>query len=238
MKTLVFNVTFIILLIFLPSGCENDNLAIREMASNSAISSESAAPSSAMAPASAPSQDKPDTYILSENKLEESRDLRGFTLLVRMTEGVYREEKEPGPFQGWQWEGKFLLELIDAQGKADSSLSLNDAFGETPLRFHKKFEIPFVDYNNDGALDFAIGQYASSNLYAYRLFTVKPDGIAPLPVRGVAELMSSDRSYAASFPMTSKDAFVVPVYDNATGKHREDRYEWRNGAFSFLQPDR
>ncbi len=175
-----------------------------------------------------------ESAVLSENILEGVEHFQGFKLLMRMTDGIYKEEKEPGPFQGWHWEGKFALELVDGHGKIISSLDLNDAFGETPLTFHETFTIPFRDYNNDGAPEFTIGQYASSNLFMYRLFTVKPDGVIYQPVSGVSELMSSERTYSAAFSRGALDSFTVPVYDNASGKHRQDRYEWREGTFRLV----
>ncbi|MEF3306897.1 hypothetical protein [Paenibacillus sp. GYB003] len=178
-------------------------------------------------------QGERETAMLSENELEgeNGEALHGFKLLVRMVDGVYREESDPGPFQGRQYEGRFAAELIDRNGTTVASLDLNDAFGESPLRFREPFPIPLLDYNGDGFPEFAIGQYASSNLYAYRLFTVKPNEIVRLNITGVPELMSSDRSYAAAFPRAAPGSFTVPVYDNSKGSHYEERFEWREGEF-------
>ena len=54
-----------------------------------------------------------------------------------------------------------------------------------PLFFRTpEFSLIFKDYNNDGQIDFNLGQYAGCNGNYYKLFTFKPDGtIVRLPVK-------------------------------------------------------
>ena len=107
---------------------------------------------------------KDDTaMIVSENSVDINGNGKNETLVVRMVDGKYYEDKEPGPYMGWKWEGTYIIELIDPKGKIISTFNLNEAFSNHTMIFMKTFDIQFRDYNNDGKADFTIGQYASSN---------------------------------------------------------------------------
>ncbi|WP_312113742.1 hypothetical protein [Brevibacillus reuszeri] len=173
--------------------------------------------------------------ILAEAPLDSnmSGNTKAKYLVLVMTDGQYRIEEEPGPFTGPNWTGTFELQLLDEKRSPLSTLRLNDAFDE--LLFQKSFSFAFADYNHDGNIDFAIGQYASSNLYTYKLFTIRDGKIERLPIESDNEIVSSERSYSVLFAQVSPDSFKTVYYDNSLGKYLERVYQWKNTTFSLIR---
>jgi len=170
--------------------------------------------------------------IVSENTLDYDKDSKDEKIVVRMVDGKQYEETEAGPFQGWNWQGKFVVSLIDEAGKTISELDLNEAFGGQDLVFNSSFLLQFDDYNNDGNLDFALGQYASSNGNVYRLFTIKDDVIELLPVKTGEIFSSRGRSrYTTEFEKFAKSGFINTYYDNIKGKYIEQHFVWDGSQF-------
>lgn len=170
--------------------------------------------------------------IVSENTLDYDKDSKNEKIVVRMVDGKQYEETEAGPFQGWNWQGKFVVSLIDEAGKTISELDLNEAFGGQDLVFNSSFLLQFDDYNNDGNLDFALGQYASSNGNVYRLFTIKDDVIELLPVKTGEIFSSGGRSrYTTEFEKFAKSGFINTYYDNIKGKYIEQHFVWDGSQF-------
>ena len=170
--------------------------------------------------------------IVSENTLDYDKDSKDEKIVVRMVDGKQYEETEAGPFQGWNWQGKFVVSLIDEAGKTISELDLNEAFGGQDLVFNSSFLLQFDDYNNDGNLDFALGQYASSNGNVYRLFTIKDDVIELLPVKTGEIFSSGGRSrYTTEFEKFAKSGFINTYYDNIKGKYIEQHFVWDGSQF-------
>ncbi|KUO75496.1 MAG: hypothetical protein APF77_22545 [Clostridia bacterium BRH_c25] len=170
--------------------------------------------------------------ILSENTIDYNKDSVYEKVVVKMTEGKQYEETAAGPFQGWNWQGKFVLQLIDDKRKAISELDLNKAFKSEELIFNRVFLIQADDYNNDGNTDFAIGQYGSSNGNFYRLFTINNNGIELLPVKTGAIFSSWGNSrYTIAFEKFSKSGFLNSYYDNSKGKIIKQYFVWDGSQF-------
>ena len=152
-----------------------------------------------------------------------------------MTDGRYYEDKEPGIY-GSNWEGKFHIQLVDDKGNIISELDLNKAFNEQKLNFQDVFSVEFDDYNNDGNIDFVIGQYASSNGNIYKLFTILPDGkIAALPIKGQPEIFSSGGNrYSKKFEKIGMTTFISQYYDNSKGEMVETYYSWSDNENQFV----
>lgn len=146
---------------------------------------------------------------------------------IVMTDGEYGEQPEGGPYGGWNYTGSFIIEGRDAQGNLISSLDLNGAFKSEELVFGSAFELKFEDYNQDGYMDFTIGQWGSSNGYIYRLFTVGEDSdITMLPIEGDYDIFSSCFDYSTYFEKAGDTVFLVPFYDNTVGKNQIAYYQW------------
>jgi len=170
--------------------------------------------------------------ILSENTIDYDKDSGYEKVIVKMTEGKQYEETEAGPFQGWNWQGKFILLLIDDKGNEISGLDLNKAFESEELTFNRVFLLKFEDYNNDGNMDFAVGQYGSSNGNLYRLFTLIDDRIEILPVQTGTIFSSGGNSrYAAIFDKVSEVGFLNFYYDNSIGKIIKQHFVWDGSQF-------
>jgi len=162
-----------------------------------------------------------------------------YTIAVVMTDGTFSEDTDPGPFQGWNYEGKFSIEARDKSGNLVSSLDLNSMFNEKSLIFGKVFDIAFEDYNSDGNLDFSIGQYGSSNGYIYYLFSVTPNyQIINLPIGDGNSLFSSQFDYSAAFDKVDKATFIVSYYDNTIGQNIENYYIWKNDKFNLQKSEK
>ncbi|MDD4494656.1 MAG: BsuPI-related putative proteinase inhibitor [Eubacteriales bacterium] len=178
-----------------------------------------------------------DTVTLSKNTIDYNRDLRNEELLLKMTDGRHYEEKEPGPLMGENWEGRFVLQLLDDNENVISQLDLNQAFDGEALGFQYSFDIEFEDYNNDNCMDFTIGQFASSNGNVYRMFTITPDdGIEPLKIKSQTEIFSSggDR-HSTKFEKRGLYTLINRYYDNSRGEMMEAYYLWDEKGKQFVK---
>lgn len=157
-------------------------------------------------------------------------------LRLKMIKGRYYEDWNPGAIMGTIWEGYYTAELADEYGglisKSDFSRLYNSS--SEPLVFRSSFDIEFDDYNDDGDVDFTVGQYSSSNGRDYKLFTVRKDGgIEELPVRDYKTLFISDTTgyYSTKLTMVDKTTFKRSYYDNSAGKQFEDYFKWEGTEF-------
>lgn len=106
-----------------------------------------------------------------------------------------------------------------------------------PLLFNSSFNLEFDDYNNDGDLDFTIGQYGSSNGNVYKIFTLKKDGkVELLPIKDHSELFISKTTgkYSTKLNKINGDTFEIEYYNNAEGTFH-DFYNWDGKQFVLLK---
>jgi bla regulator protein BlaR1 len=167
-----------------------------------------------------------NNYLFSINR--ENKYLR-----LKMTKGKYYEDWLPGPYMDTIWEGNFTIELADDSGKTIAQTDLSNFYKE-PLIFNSPFQIQFDDYNNDGNIDFTIGQYRSSNGGDYKLFTLRKDGrIDELLIKGYPELFISNVTGSYSTKLTKVDniTFKKEYYDNSKSKYLEDIFKWDGKQF-------
>lgn len=170
--------------------------------------------------------------VLSKNMVDFDKDAINEELIIKMVKGKHYEDSEPGPFMGWKWEGRFVAELKDIKGKPISTFELNNAFFDEPLIFKDKFSIEFEDYNNDGCIDFTVGQYASSNSYLYRMFSISKDGsITMLPSDKGTGVFNNNAGYSARFEKVDNLTFKTRCYDNVTSQFMEYQFKWVNNRF-------
>lgn len=179
--------------------------------------------------------------VLSENVIDYNGDSSDEKIIIKMTEGEQYEDEAAGPFMGWNWQGKFVVQLTDAKGEVLSEIGLNKIFDPdgADMVFNRTFLIQFGDYNNDGSPDFVIGQYGSGNGNVYRLFTVKNGKIEPLPVENGESgglFSSGGRSrYTREFDKFAKSGFINWYYNNALGKNIRQYFTW-DGAQFVIKP--
>jgi bla regulator protein BlaR1 len=157
-------------------------------------------------------------------------------LRLKMIKGNYNEDWTPGPYSGASWEGYYVIELCDEYGNIIKQTNLGDVYKE-PLIFSSAFELQFDDYNNDGDIDFTIGQYSSSNGREYKLFTLRKDKkIEELPIKDHFTLFISSTTGYYSTKLTKLDGitFKIDYYDNSKGKTSNRTFRWIEKEFIVL----
>jgi len=167
-------------------------------------------------------------FTLSRNDLFPFINKQEYLSVVLMS-GKYFEDWSPGPYMGRNWVGDFQIQLSDASGDVISAVDL-DGFGD--VVFSSFFTIEFDDYNGDGNIDFTIGQYASSNGSAFRLFTLDETGrIEELAVNGYPELFVSGTGRYSTKLTKTKLGFSSTYYDNSIGQEVKQAFEWNGKEF-------
>lgn len=157
-------------------------------------------------------------------------------LRLKMVSGKYHEDWNPGAFMGTLWEGNFIIELADEYGKTIAETDISKMFSEL-LTFKSFFNLEFDDFNNDGDLDFTIGQYGSSNGYYYRIFTLRKDGkIEQLPIKDRSDLFISNRTgnYSTKLNKINGTTFDIEYYDNSVPATFHDFYQWDGKQFVLI----
>jgi hypothetical protein len=97
---------------------------------------------------------------------------------------------------------------------------LNDFFrGETLAFTAGRWSVVVADYDGDGRVDFNLGQYASCNGWAYRLFTVTDSGsIRELRVQPERLIRADDFANSTrAFVLIPGGGFEARWYDNSRG---------------------
>lgn len=182
------------------------------------------------APEAAPETNNTEhTAVIAEAAVDYDHDGEEEKLYVRMMSGESKEEKEIGPNTGTYWEGEFRLELIAKDGTLLHALDLNPTFNSGPLIFNqsRQFVISFADYNNDGSLDFSIGQSFTSNGSTFNLYSLLPEGIAVLH----QGLFTADNSYSTAYEKAGNTSFINRYYDMDKGKEAQTLYTWQGERF-------
>jgi hypothetical protein len=157
----------------------------------------------------------------------------GAYLRLKMISGTYYEDWNPGAIMGTIYEGRFVLDLCDEFGKTFAETELRKYYTED-LIFTENFKLEFDDYNNDGNMDFTLGQYASSNGMVYKLFTLKADGtVEQLKIKDTPELFVSEPTnrYSTKLDKCDDTSFKARYYDNSQGNTYEVTYKWQDEEF-------
>lgn len=170
---------------------------------------------------------------ISNNELS-SIDGQIHYLRLKMTKGRYYEDWNPGAYMGTIWEGKYILELVDEEGVIIDYIELNEFFEASTLIFTSSFKIEFDDYNDDGDLDFTIGQFATSSVREYMLFTIRKDGkLEKLPIKDHSSLYISNSTGYYSTKLTKLDnsTFKTEYYNNTERITIEEVFKWNGQEF-------
>jgi len=154
------------------------------------------------------------------------------TLKLRMYKGRYYEDWNLGAIQGTIWEGQFVAEVTDENGKIINQTDLSKFYKGQPLTFTSMFKLKFSDYNNDGDMDFALGQYGSSNGNFYKIFTVRKNGkVEELNVKDYPSLVMSGPANSMKLEKVDNLTFKKNFYDNSKLKYFEDFFKWDGQQF-------
>ncbi|WP_150268729.1 hypothetical protein [Paenibacillus tepidiphilus] len=169
---------------------------------------------------------------LSRNELYTWTGRREY-LNLQLWKGSYSEDwTTPSPLGGRQWRGQFKLTVTDDTGTSLSSYDFNGAPYEE-LSFDSPFPVQFGDYNSDGYPDFTIGQYASSNGYEYKLFTLRNNVVEELTVKQHPWLFISggEGRYSVRLQNVS-GGFAASHYDNSLGQTVREIFAWNGEEFA------
>ncbi|MGN7380832.1 hypothetical protein [Paenibacillus sp. SAFN-117] len=169
---------------------------------------------------------------VSETPIPESRKI----LKIKLVDGKYYEDRNPGPYQGANYEGEFVFEISDEAGEVFGTTCINDFYNGQTLTFVDPFELVMEDYNGDGLPDFTLGQNMNSNGKLYKLFSVGDDDrIRELPVEGQSELYISGGEgsrYSVRLERTGPGEVSYQAYDQLMGETASKTLKWENGAFA------
>ncbi|KPV44945.1 hypothetical protein [Alicyclobacillus ferrooxydans] len=151
--------------------------------------------------------------------------------------GEYKNNTTLGPYHGPNWTGQFKLRLVSPGGQIISEYRLPSFY---TVFTSNRIQLHFADYNANGLSDFALGQYVSSNGFAYNIFEIGPKGIQQVPVKN-GPFYASVHTYSPTFPLgnptgVQPTGFQVQQYDNSTASSRIVTYVWRNGQFEPADP--
>lgn len=152
-----------------------------------------------------------------------------FTVRLVMTEGTFLPQTLGGGFGEQNYTGSCEFQVWRA-GSLVSTYPLEEEL----LFTSGSFSLLFDDYNGDGLPDFTLGQWLSSNLDAFSIFTLEPDGtIRPISTPFAIAASKSDTPYSIRFDRV-EGGFTVPAYDNASGRERQTDYLWDGTTGLFV----
>lgn len=178
-----------------------------------------------------------DIEIMSPITLS-NNNLLSKTVKLILIKGRYYEDRNPGPVMGTIWQGDFIIEVADESSKEVVKSELGRIHDGEPLTFTSSFDIQFDDYNNDGDIDFTLGQYATSNGNDYKIFTIRKDGkVEELRIKDYPYLFISNRTdyYSTKLKKIDSVTFKKEYYDNSQGKIFGDRFKWNGSEFIKIE---
>lgn len=166
-------------------------------------------------------------------------------LMLQMVKGTYTEELQPEALPVPTWQGYFALQLVESTGKILSKKDLSKTYERTLidvngnsstdteiLEFKGSFEFKFGDYNNDGDLDFTLGQHASSNGNVYKIFTIRKNNeIEELKIKDNPELyITGGEPYSAALEKADTATFKIKQFYPG-GTTRDLFFKWSGSEF-------
>ncbi len=161
----------------------------------------------------------------------------GKNVKIQLVKGRYYEDWNPGAVMGTIYEGDFEIVVSDDVGHVLSKYELPQIHEGEPNTFTSIFNLAFNDYNSDGVIDFAIGQYASSNGSDFKFFTLNEDNtVKELKIKNTPYIFhsSADR-YSSNFEQVDTLSFANEYYDNSKSKQYKDVYKWNHSEFEKVE---
>ncbi|MBR1743813.1 MAG: hypothetical protein IJ733_18515, partial [Lachnospiraceae bacterium] len=156
---------------------------------------------------------KPDSALVFSKK-----KMGDYTVYIT-SDNAKKVTDELSPHHGL-YEGIYQIEVY--QGEELKDLRKIYIGGEDTLYFPKKFSLAVKDYNEDGNPDFALGNRAGSNHYAYMFYSVSKWGLLDYVLDAKSEPASVPDSSGKgpSGVFSSKDKTILyQWYDQEKGKN-------------------
>jgi peptidoglycan/xylan/chitin deacetylase (PgdA/CDA1 family) len=166
---------------------------------------------------------------------EGSPEGSSFTVKLVMTRGTYIAPTLGGGYGEVNYTGDCVLQVWQ-DGKLVSTCPVTPPDGEDGLLFSDVgddgFTLMFDDYNGDGLPDFTVGQYLSSNLDMYSIFTLDEDGTVR-PITTAFPIRCDNSAYSTQFDLVD-GGFTVSGYDNLDGTEQHTTYLWDETIGYFI----
>lgn len=182
--------------------------------------------------------------VISSSSYDIDDDGRKEAIEILLSAGKVINHEEVWCGAGKRWVGEFMIR-VSKEGRVLSEFSLNKHMGEGPRQDQElsfwapKFSLAFRDYNDDGNIDFNLGQYNGCEGNDYWLFTIRKNGtIEPLPLEGSSGGIFIQRPYH----INSTDQIDVEnklvrdsYYNRDEEKEYIDWYKWIGDKFVIIK---
>lgn len=153
-------------------------------------------------------------------------ECKDYWIRLIMTEGCYYTEIDSVPGGGTyneNYEGEYILEIRDENNRILDEYYVNQDWGYERINFPGKFDLCVSDYNADGLPDFTIGNYGSSSMNIFALYSVDKDG--KISKIGHVTDVSKDYSIYLIQEQESTDIYTT-IWNNATGEEETVVWKW------------
>ncbi|GKX31591.1 hypothetical protein SH1V18_40710 [Vallitalea longa] len=139
-----------------------------------------------------------------------------YIIALRLYDGKYYEDYNPGPEYGANWVGNCKLCIIDTDKNYIIDSYSSNEFNEQ-LSVKNKFDITIEDYNNDGNYEFLVGQYGSSNFNIYNMYYITSDFKIGY-YDEVGEINITNKEYSPVLDLDENGNIIYDYYDNNKGE--------------------
>ncbi len=159
-----------------------------------------------------------DTEINKDIIITET-SVGNFTVNINLKEGIYIADELSPYLDTYQGDFEFVV-TNDREAVFKEKITIGNA--NEILAFKKDIILQTADYNGDGNLDFALGQYASSNSFIYQFYTINNKGkisLLSLDSSDGKTIEAKNEGYSPIFE--SEDSNVsYEIYNQELGEYR------------------
>lgn len=213
-KRLLFIILIIVCIVIFTSGCNNsglknkDNLKqskLKENNDNKEIKNEVL-----------------ENFKITTAKVDMNNDGENETIDMILIKGKQLENS--------LFEGQFALRLYDANNILLDEFLIHGNY--TDMWFPLNFKIKFEDYNNDGILDFNVGNESiynnNNNNYTYKFFTLVEEN-KKYSLNCFSTIESCEKDYSYKFNKVSSNRFITYYYDQEYKTYEYTLYRVEDG---------
>lgn len=141
-----------------------------------------------------------------------------FTVKIILKEGKYITEESSPFFDTYEGDFEFVV-LNDNTTVFTEKIVIGNS--DELIAIRKDFKLQVADYNGDGNLDFALGQYISSNSFIYQFYSIDSTGtihLLSLDSPGGKTIEATHEGYSPLFK-SKANKIAYKVYDQHKGEY-------------------
>lgn len=177
-----------------------------------------------------------ENTVLADTSIELG-EYKDYSITLLMTKGQYYTEDQTAPGGGIykeNYEGEYILQLKNAADEVVDEFSLNEDWGYEKINFPGEFALCVSDYNLDGFPDFTIGNYASSSMNSFWLYSINENE----KIYNIGEFLSLSKEFSI-FPEQEQGSrnIYVTVWNIALGEEEQMEYIWSEEAGRYIHQD-